>query len=93
MDEIVDNLEKISNSIRDLAGLLKSERHDSEKYKDSLKESDTRFDEDDFTNLFNGYQYVLDDLKYAYRSLSNASMQMKFVINDMKWIKQKYRIL
>lgn len=93
MDEILDNLEKISNSIRDLAGLLKSERHDSEKYKDSLKESDTRFDEDDFTNLFNGYQYVLEDLKDAYRSLSSASMQMKFVINDMKWIKQKYRIL
>ena len=29
MDEILDNLEKISNSIRDLAGLMKSERHDS----------------------------------------------------------------
>ena len=85
MDEILDNLEKISNSIRDLAGLLKSERHDSEKYKDSLKETDTRFDEDDFTNIFNGYQYVL-----AYRSLSSASMQCQFIVEDEKALRRKY---
>lgn len=90
MDEILDNLEKISNSIRDLAGLLKSESHDSEKYKDSLKESDTRFDEDDFTNILNGYQYVLDDLKSAYRSLSSASMQCQFIIDDEKALRKKY---
>ena len=90
MDEILDNLEKISNSIRDLASLLKSERHDSEKYKDSLKESDTRFDEDDFTNILNGYQYVLDDLKSAYRSLSSASMQCQFIIDDEKALRKKY---
>lgn len=90
MDEILDNLEKISNSIRDLAGLLNSERHDSEKYKDSLKESDTRFDEDDFTNILNGYQYVLDDLKSAYRSLSSASMQCQFIIDDEKALRKKY---
>ena len=90
MDEILDNLEKISNSIRDLAGLLNSERHDSEKYKDSLKETDTRFDEDDFTNILNGYQYVLDDLKSAYRSLSSASMQCQFIIDDEKALRKKY---
>lgn len=90
MDEILDNLEKISNSIRDLAGLLKSERHDYEKYKDSLKETDTRFDEDDFTNIFNGYQYVLDDLKSAYRSLSSASMQCQFIVEDEKALRRKY---
>ena len=90
MDEILDNLEKISNSIRDLAALLKSERHDSEKYKDSLKETDTRFDEDDFTNIFNGYQYVLDDLKSAYRSLSSASMQCQFIVEDEKALRRKY---
>ena len=90
MDEILDNLEKISNSIRDLASLLKSERHDSEKYKDSLKESDTRFDEDDFTNILNGYQYVLDDLKSAYRSLSSASMQCQFIIDDEKALRNTY---
>ena len=90
MDEKLDNLEKNSNSIRDLAGLLNSERHDSEKYKDSLKESDTRFDEDDFTNILNGYQYVLDDLKSAYRSLSSASMQCQFIIDDEKALRKKY---
>lgn len=90
MDEILDNLEKISHSIRDLAGLLKSKRHDSGKYKDSLKETDTRFDEDDFTNIFNGYQYVLDDLKSAYRSLSSASMQCQFIIDDEKALRRKY---
>ena len=90
MDEILDNLEKISNSIRDLAGLLKSERHYSEKYKDSLKETDTRFDEDDFTNIHNGYQYVLDDLKSAYRSLSSASMQCQFIVEDEKALRRKY---
>ena len=90
MDEILDNPEKISNSIWDLAGLLKSEIHDSEKYKDSLKETDTRFDEDDFTNIFNGYQYVLDDLKSAYRSLSSASMQCQFIVEDEKALRRKY---
>lgn len=90
MDEILDNLEKISNGIRDLAGLLKAERHDSEKYKDSLKETDTRFDEDDFTNILNGYQYVLDDLKSAYRSLSSASMQCQFIVEDEKALRRKY---
>ena len=69
---------------------MKSERHDSEKYKDSLKETDTRFDEDDFTNIFNGYQYVLDDLKSAYRSLSSASMQSQFIIDDEKALRRKY---
>ena len=55
-----------------------------------LKETDTRFDEDDFTNIFNGYQYVLDDLKSAYRSLSSASMQCQFIIDDEKALRREY---
>ena len=37
------------------------------------------YDEDDFTNLINGYQYTIDELKSVCKHLYEASVQYKFI--------------
>ena len=48
------------------------------------------YDEDDFTNLINGYQYTIEELESACAHLYEASAQYKFVLNDTITINSKY---
>ena len=48
------------------------------------------YDEDDFTNLINGYQYVIDDLRAVCEHLYESSWQYDFVLKDLRCVKEKY---
>ena len=47
------------------------------------------YDEDDFTNLINGYQYVIDELKAVCEHFYESSWQYEFVLKDMTCVKEK----
>ena len=87
---IQGKVDVITNEIKELAALIQSEKVQAENLHDSIKATSDKYNEDDFTNMLNGYQYVIDDLKSAYRSLSSASMQCQFIVEDEKALRRKY---
>lgn len=64
---------------------------------DEIKEIATKIqaekkDEDDFTNLINGYQYTIDELKSVFKHLHGAYVQYKFLLEDHNIVRNKYLI-
>ena len=91
MEAIIQGkVEVITNELKELAALIQSEKLKAENLHDSIKATSDKYDEDDFTNMLNGYQYAIDDLRAAYRSLSEALMQYRYAEEDRNTVKQKY---
>ena len=91
MEAIIQGkVEVITNELKELAALIQSEKLIAENLHDSIKATSDKYDEDDFTNMLNGYQYAIDDLRAAYRSLSEALMQYRYAEEDRNTVKQKY---
>ena len=64
---------------------------------DEIKEIATKIqaekkDEDDFTNLINGYQYTIDELKSVFKHLHGAYVHYKFLLEDHNIVRNKYLI-
>ena len=64
---------------------------------DEIKEIATKIqaekkDEDDFTNLINGYQYTIDELKSVFKHLHGAYVHYKFLLEDHNIVRKKYLI-
>ena len=91
MEAIIQGkVEVITNELKELAALIQSEKLKAENLHDSIKATSDKYNEDDFTNMLNGYQYVIDDLRAAYKSLSGAVMQYRFAKEDRNTVEQKY---
>lgn len=91
MEAIIQGkVEVITNELKELAALIQSEKLIAENLHDLIKATSDKYDEDDFTNMLNGYQYAIDDLRAAYRSLSEALMQYRYAEEDRNTVKQKY---
>lgn len=91
MEAIIQGkVEVITNELKELAALIQSEKLKAENLHDLIKATSDKYDEDDFTNMLNGYQYAIDDLRAAYRSLSEALMQYRYAEEDRNTVKQKY---
>lgn len=89
---IQGKVDVITNEIKELAALIQSEKVQAENLHDSIKATSDKYNEDDFTNLINGYQYTIDELKSAYKHLYEAQIQYKFSLEDHNIVRNKYLI-
>ena len=83
-------IKTLSDEVKELAALILAEKASAENIQRAAELESESYDEDDFTNLINGYQYVMDELREAYKSLSGALMQYSFCKEDRDTIENKY---
>ena len=89
-NSIQEKIKHLSDEVKELATQIQIEKEKAEAIMHNAETSSEVYDEDDFTNLINGHQYVIADLKSAYKHLYGASVQYKFVLNDTHTIEAKY---
>ena len=91
-NSIQEKIKHLSDEIKELAALIWSEKTKAEAIMHNAETSSEVYDEDDFTNLINGYQYTIDELKSAYKHLYGAYVQYKFSLEDYTIVRDKYLI-
>ena len=89
-NSVQQKIKNLSNEINELAALIWTEKAKAEAIMHNAEMSCDDYDEDDFTNLINGYKYTIDELKSVCEHLFEASVQYKFVLNDTLTINSKY---
>ena len=92
-NSIQGKIKHLSDEIKELAALIWSEKRQAEAIMHNAETSSEVYDEDDFTNLINGYQYTIDELKSVCKHLHEASVQYKFIEEDHNNIRTKYQHL
>ena len=92
-NSIQGKIKHLSGEIKELAALIWSEKTKAEAIMHNAETSSEVYDEDDFTNLINGYQYTIDELKSVCKHLYEASVQYKFIEEDHNNIRTKYQHL
>lgn len=92
-NSIQEKIKHLSDEIKELAALIWSEKRQAEAIMHNAETSSEVYDEDDFTNLINGYQYTIDELKSVCKHLYEASVQYKFIEEDHNNIRTKYQNL
>ena len=90
VNNVQSKIKTLSNEVKKLAALVLAEKASAENIQRNAELGSESYDEDDFTNLINGYQYVIDVLREAYKSLSGALMQYSFCKEDRDTIENKY---
>ena len=92
-NSIQEKIKDLSDEIKELAALIWSEKTKAEAIMHNAETTSEVYDEDDFTNLINGYQYTIDELKSVCKHLYGASVQYKFIEEDRNNIRTKYQHL
>ena len=90
VNNVQSKIKTLSNEVKKLAGLILEEKASAENIQRNAELESESYDEDDFTNLINGYQYVIDELRYAFEHLHAASVQYMFALEDISNIRKKY---
>ena len=90
VNNVQSKIKTLSNEVKKLAGLILEEKASAENIQRNAELGSESYDEDDFTNLINGYQYTIEELESACAHLYEASAQYKFVLNDTMTINSKY---
>ena len=90
VNNVQSKIKTLSNEVKKLAGLILEEKASAENIHRNAELGSESYDEDDFTNLINGYQYTIEELESACAHLYEASAQYKFVLNDTITINSKY---
>lgn len=90
VNNVQSKIKTLSNEVKKLAGLILEEKASAENIQRNAELGSESYDEDDFTNLINGYQYTIEELESACAHLYEASAQYKFVLNDTITINSKY---
>ena len=89
-NSVQQKIKHLSDEVKKLAGDILKEKALAENIQMNAELESKSYDEDDFTNLINGYKYTIDELKSVCEHLSEASVQYKFVLNDTLTINSKY---
>ena len=89
-NSVQQKIKDLSDEVKKLAGLILEEKASAENIQRNAELESESYDEDDFTNLINGYQYVIDELKAVCEHFYEASSQYEFVLKDMTCVKEKY---
>ena len=76
VNNVQQKIKDLSDEIEEIATKIQAEKKD----------------EDDFTNLINGYQYTIDELKSVIKHLHGAYVQYKFLLEDHNIVRNKYLI-
>ena len=90
VNNVQSKIKTLSNEVKKLAGLILEEKASAENIQRNAELGSESYDEDDFTNLINGYQYVIDELKAVCEHFYESSLQYDFVLKDMTCVKEKY---
>ena len=90
VNNVQSKIKTLSNEVKKLAGLILEEKASAENIQTNAELESESYDEDDFTNLINGYQYVIDDLRAVCEHLYESSWQYDFVLKDLRCVKEKY---
>ena len=91
MDNIVQSkIKTLSDEVKKLAEVIMKEKASAENIQRNAELESKSYDEDDFTNLINGYQYVLEELRAVCEHFYESSCQYEFVEKDLTYVKEKY---
>ena len=90
VNNVQSKIKTLSNEVKKLAGLILEEKASAENIQRNAELGSESYDEDDFTNLINGYQYVIDELRAVCEHFYESSWQYEFVLKDMTCVKEKY---
>ena len=83
-------IKSLSDEIKELAAQILNEKYKAEAVMGNAASLSDIYSEDDFTNLINGYQYTIDELRSVCEHLHEASVQYRFVLDDIKSVETKY---
>ena len=89
-NNVQSKIKTLSNEVRKLAELIMEEKASAENIQRNAELGSESYDEDDFTNLINGYQYVIDELKAICEHFYESSLQYEFVLKDLMCVREKY---
>ena len=89
-NSVQEKIKHLSDEVKKLARDILKEKASAENIQTNAELESKSYDEDDFTNLINGYQYVIDELRYAFEHLHAASVQYMFALEDISNIRKKY---
>ena len=90
VNNVQSKIKTLSNEVKKLAALVLAEKASAENIQRNAELGSESYDEDDFTNLINGYQYVIDELRAVCEHFYESSWQYEFVLKDMTCVKEKY---
>ena len=89
-NSVQQKIKHLSDEVKKLAGDILKEKALAENIQMNAELESKSYDEDDFTNLINGYQYVIDDLRAVCEHLHESSWQYDFALKDLTYVKEKY---
>ena len=89
-NNVQSKIKTLSNEVRKLAELIMEEKASAENIQRNAELESESYDEDDFTNLINGYQYVIDELKAICEHFYESSLQYEFVLKELMCVREKY---
>ena len=89
-NNVQSKIKTLSNEVRKLAELIMEEKASAKNIQRNAELESESYDEDDFTNLINGYQYVIDELKAICEHFYESSLQYEFVLKDLMCVSEKY---
>ena len=89
-NSVQEKIKNLSDEVKKLARDILKEKASAENIQTNAELESKSYDEDDFTNLINGYQYVIDDLRAVCEHLYESSWQYDFVLKDLTCVKEKY---
>ena len=90
VNNVQSKIKTLSNEVKKLAGLILEEKASAENIQRNAEHGSESYDEDDFTNLINGYQYVIDELRAVCEHFHESSWQYEFALKDLIGVKEKY---
>ena len=91
-NSVQQKIQDLSDEIKEIATQIQAEKEKAQATMYNAETTSDAYDEDDFTNLINGYQYTIDELKSAYKHLYGAHVQYKFLLEDHNIVRNKYSI-
>ena len=91
-NSVQQKIKDLSDEIKEIVIQIQVEKEKAQAIMYNAESTSDAYDEDDFTNLINGYQYTIDELKSAYKHLYEAHVQYKFSLEDYNIVRNKYLI-
>ena len=75
-NNVQSKIKALSDEVRKLAGLIQKEKASAENIQRNAELESESYDEDDFTNVINGYQYAIDELRAVCEHFYESSFNM-----------------
>ena len=91
-NSVQQKIKDLSDEIKEITTQIQAEKEKAETFMHNAETTSDAYDEDDFTNLINGYQYTIDDLKSVNKHLYGTYVQYEFSLEDHNIVRDKYLI-